>query len=420
MAARHIYILNQYQRIDRRTLLQASSLQEAGYRVTILAQAATDAAHALNLPAGPTPEQMEGIIVERIKVEGRDPRYRWLYRLGRLGLARGSHYAEVLARGLALLAGRNAFSRIAPRYAARAKADLYLVRDTNGLPAGIAAARASGAKLICDAHELFSELPNRYVRLRRGYWRKMDRQLLPHCDAISTVNEFIAEEISRRSGVKLPTVIYNATNPPLGFDPEHPADLLRDDLDIAKDKRIVLYQGWVDRGRSVENLVMAAKYLPEDIVVVIMGGGNMRAELQKLAADEGLAHKVYFREAVPQSRMVEYCASADVGLIPYRALSLNLYYASPNKLFDFITAGLPIIANDLPFLRKMVLTEGLGMISDLDSPAGIAHAAIILLNDPQRLAEMRANLRRAAEVYNWAHEAKKLVAMYAEVFAATQ
>src|SRR5205085_12556213 len=84
--------------------------------------------------------------------------------------------------------------------------------------------------------------------------------------------------------------------------------------------------------------------------------------------------RVHVIPAVPQRDLLAYCASADVGVIPYQAVDLNNYYTSPNKLFDFIQAGLPIVASDLPYLHKVIVSDGLGVVAKLDSPLAYADA----------------------------------------------
>jgi glycosyltransferase involved in cell wall biosynthesis len=93
-------------------------------------------------------------------------------------------------------------------------------------------------------------------------------------------------------------------------------------------------------------------------------------------------------------------------------VDLNNYYTSPNKLFDFIQARLPMVASDLPFLRKVIAGEGLGLVAHLDSPQSYAEAINKVLGEPDKAATIRANLRRAAPHYTWAAQAAKLVEGY--------
>jgi glycosyltransferase involved in cell wall biosynthesis len=142
-----------------------------------------------------------------------------------------------------------------------------------------------------------------------------------------------------------------------------------------------------------------------------MGYGDYQATLERMAAAES-AGRVHFIPAVPQRDLLAYCASADVGVIPYQAVDLNNYYTSPNKLFDFIQAALPIVASDLPFLRKVITAHDIGIVAKLDSPQSYATAINSILTQPDAGGSLRANLRKAAPHYTWSAQARKLVEGY--------
>src|SRR5207302_1712251 len=119
-----------------------------------------------------------------------DRRFRWLYRLA--GVEKGTQVAALWS----VLTGRHTFGmRTLPRAIAY-RADVYHAHDLNNLEVAYRAAKASGAKLVYDAHELFPEMANRWVRLKRRAWRRLEGRLLPEADLAITVNELIAEEMA--------------------------------------------------------------------------------------------------------------------------------------------------------------------------------------------------------------------------------
>jgi glycosyltransferase involved in cell wall biosynthesis len=205
--------------------------------------------------------------------------------------------------------------------------------------------------------------------------------------------------------------VLNCPDPPEEFDPGGQYDLIREQLGLGPERKIVLYQGWMSEGRGLENLVRSARLLVDGAAVVFMGYGEYEATLRGMAQAEpdGLVH---FIPAVPQRDLLAYCASADVGVIPYQAVDLNNYYTSPNKLFDFIQAALPIVASDLPFLRKVIVSDGLGAVAKLDSPETYAAAINSVLSGRDEVEKVRANLRRVAPMYTWAAQGRKLVEGY--------
>jgi len=387
--------------VTRRILQEAHTLISVGYEVRILTRAEDSRDHS---------GEVEGIPAEWVAVKGRDRRFRWLYRL--VGVHRGSQAAALWS----VLAGHHTFTLRALPRAVAARADIYHAHDLNNLEVAYRAAAKGGAKLVYDAHELFPEMANRWVRLKRKSWIRLEGRLLPRADLAITVNELIAAEMARRYHVPPPLVLLNCPDPPPSFDPSATYNLIRERLGLADSRKVVLYQGWMSEGRGLENLVRAAGLLMDGAVVVFMGYGDYQPALERMAAQQPEG-RVHFIPAVPQRDLLAYCASANVGIIPYQAVDLNNYYTSPNKLFDFIQAGLPIVASDLPFLRRVITTHEIGIVARLDSPESYAAAINGVLTSADGSARLRANCRQAAPLYTWAAQAEKLVEAYARLEA---
>jgi glycosyltransferase involved in cell wall biosynthesis len=114
------------------------------------------------------------------------------------------------------------------------------------------------------------------------------------------------------------------------------------------------------------------------------------------------------------SELISTAAEADVGLIPYLPTNLCNYFASPNKLFEYILAGLPVVASNIPFMRKVILKNDIGALFDARDPQSIADA----INQSTRdhvLRRQRANLPSVAAKYNWDIESKNLLQAYASL-----
>lgn len=381
--------------VTRRILQEAHTLSDAGYDVHLLTRSADTEDRT---------GEIEGIPTRWVAVKGRDPRFGWLYRL--VGLRRGAEFVALWS----VLTGRHTFTLRALPWAVAARADIYHAHDLNNLEVAYRAARANSARLVYDAHELFPDLGNRWVRLKRRQWLNKERALMPRSDLTITVNDFIAQIMARRNHAPLPTVVLNCPDPPQSFDPSAPHNLIREKLGIEENRKVVLYHGWIAPGRGLEDLVRAAPYL-HDAAEVFLGYGDYRTTLEDLAGSE-LGKSVFFLPGVPAHELLPYCASADVGVIPYQAVDLNNYYSSPNKLFDLIQAGVPIVSNDLPFLRKVIAGNNLGVVAQLDNPRSYAQAINAVLTLPDGGAQIKANLRRVAPLYTWAKQAAILLAAY--------
>jgi glycosyltransferase involved in cell wall biosynthesis len=150
----------------------------------------------------------------------------------------------------------------------------------------------------------------------------------------------------------------------------------------------------------------------------MMGWGALLEPLRALARGEGVEGRVHFTEGVPLAELLSYTAGADLGAIAYRNVGLNNYYTSPNKLFEYCAAGVPVVASRFPELVKVVEGLGIGATFDPERPEEIAAAVNGLVDDPSALERVRANVARAASRFTWESESAKLLEVYRAVGAA--
>jgi glycosyltransferase involved in cell wall biosynthesis len=153
--------------------------------------------------------------------------------------------------------------------------------------------------------------------------------------------------------------------------------------------------------------------------LAFLGDGLLRDRLAALARRVGVADRVHLVPAVPQADLLGYTRSADLGVIPYRPNCLNNRFCSPNKLFEFIAAGLPIIASDLPELRRFVVGYGIGLVGNTESPRALAGMVDAFFERPEIAEGFRSNLVRARREVNWAREGDTLVGLYRRFAVAT-
>jgi glycosyltransferase involved in cell wall biosynthesis len=175
----------------------------------------------------------------------------------------------------------------------------------------------------------------------------------------------------------------------------------------------LLYQGGLSTGRQLEALVSAMALVQvTGVHLVILGDGPLQPALQKLAVAPGAQGRVHLHPAVPQSELLAWTAAADAGVIPYQPTCLNNLYCTPNKLFEFIAAGLPILASDLPEIRAIVAGHGIGQLADLSSPSAIAAAIDRFFADRRQLAIWRDASQKARGILNWDEEGRKVVRVF--------
>lgn len=279
--------------------------------------------------------------------------------------------------------------------------DLVQVHDLPALEAGAELASAWGVPLVYDAHELYPEQKS-FSQAQRAICSEAEQRLIKSADLVFAVNQSIGEEMARRYQIPQPVTLLNAIDPPSEFNPDVRYDLLREKLGLSGQRRILLFQGGFAPHRNLEILIEAMGHVRSvDVDLVMMGFGVFGEILKAKAARlKLLGTRVHFLPAVPQSELLQHSASADIGIIPYPHVDLNSYYCTPNKLFEFIQAGLPILANDSPELKRFVQENGFGQCALMETPQCIARAidAAFALSDK---AHWRSAIQNKRSDLSW-------------------
>jgi len=287
-------------------------------------------------------------------------------------------------------------------------ADVYHSHDLSSLPVGYMAKRRTGGRLVYDSHEIFTELGGLRC-FERILTKLLERFFIGRAEKVITVSQAASEIISAKYGIELPEVIMNC---PLKLNPGDGASAsLRQNTALANGSPIILYSGGFIPGRGLHNVILAASYL-NDGKIVFLGWGSIEQELKELVRDKMLQDRVLFIEPVPADQVVAYIASASLGIVITQFTSLNNYYGTPNKLFEYIHAGLPVVGSDFPELKRVIEGYKIGRTFDPEDPEDIATAINLVLADEEEYQAMRRNTLEAAKVFNWENESRKLVALY--------
>jgi glycosyltransferase involved in cell wall biosynthesis len=287
--------------------------------------------------------------------------------------------------------------------------DIIHVHDLPMLKAGVKLKRELNVPLIYDMHEFYPE-QDCLTPLEQKKLRKTESINIKYTDARITVNPMLADEISKSYNNTSIEVIQNAMIINSDFH-NHQYDRFRQEYSISKEDIILLYQGWISPDRNLQNLVKGLAQVDKPIKLVMMGYGDFKEDLKKIAESLNIKQKVIFVPTKNQAELLSYTASADIGIIPYPfKLDPNTKYASPNKLYEFIAARLPILCNNLPFVKSIVENNGFGIAFDMDSPESFAEA---LNNFPfDKLEYFKTNLSEKGHNFLWETEAPKLLKIY--------
>jgi glycosyltransferase involved in cell wall biosynthesis len=301
----------------------------------------------------------------------------------------------------------NATLRVAPA------ADLYHGMAYMGIPIALRLRGRHGGRVVYDARDIYVDAANlaRMPAWLRRLIGAAERRWARSADGVVTVNRPYAEVMARRWRIDLPLIVMNCAyrTPAPAVRPRR----FHDALGLAPATRVVLYQGGFSRDRGIEELIAAIPQIP-DAVLVLLGYGSLQEELERIAADPAVGGRVRILPAVPPTELLDWVASADVVAMPIQPTTLNHRYTTPNKLFEAIAVGVPVVASDLPGMAPTVREADAGLVVDPTDPGAIAAACRTLLDEPpDAAAARRARILAAAhDRFNWETQLERLLDAY--------
>ena len=375
-------------RTDVRVMREATTLAQAGMEVSIV-DIESD-------PTRPHEEEIDGIHVKHIVMPG------WFVP------ARFKPWFLVKLL-LMLIYGTRALVNVS--------ADIYHAHDDTALPACCIAARLRRKRLVFDAHELPLVEPNiTRWSLLHALSTLLLKSMMFGCTGIITVSPPIIHELQRLYGGQKARLIRNIP----AYQAPIASDRLRRYLELDADTRIALYQGNLD-SRGLHRLILAARFIDPGIVIVMMGQGANQPDLEALIAREAVSTRVKIIPAVPYAELLTWTASADIGLVVYSpsaapTMTPNIQMCLPNKLFEYLMAGLPVLASRLDAVAEIITTYDVGCIVNSLEPEAIGRAMSKMLANPDALARMRNNAHAATQHdLCWEKESCQLIDFYRNV-----
>lgn len=412
-----MFVLNDM-RLDSRVRREAGTLGAAGYQVTVYAVMSDATRH---LPR----ERADGYEIVRLPMLMRPateatarPGARSHPRLGRAAFATAFAATRPMFGGTLHFVANwqlrwNSWARRVAETVA--PADVWHAHDFNTLGLANSLARRFGGALVYDSHEIFTDagatsaLPGAVRAAIRGRERAWTRA----ASAVLTVNDSIADVLRGRLGIDVAVLRNCAVPPSVGLSP------LRAAIGVDGRARVVMYHGSVTVGRGIAPLIESfADHRMDGAHLVVMGYGPLRPAMQELAERSPARDRIHLLPPVPPGDVTRWVAGADVAAMPIEPTTLNHRLSSPNKLFEAIAAGVPVVGPDFVEFRRIVLDSRhgpLGRLHQDHSPASIAGelSGILALTEAERLA-LRARCRAASDgQWNWERESGRLLDRYA-------
>jgi len=275
--------------------------------------------------------------------------------------------------------------------------DLIGAIDTDTLLACTIGGKIKRVKRVFDAHEYFTHVPELNKRpIARKIWEMVERICIPPMDQCYTVGQKLAEQYSKEYGKPFQVIRnlpYKQTSESL----------------TEKTEKFILYQGALNEGRGLEELLDAIEIM--NVKVKIAGEGDLSNKLRQKTRQLGINHKVEFLGYLKPAELRELTAKAFIGYNLLNATSWSYYYSLSNKFFEYIQAGVPCISNHFPEYEAINEEHEVAWLTELKVEK-IREAIDELFNNPSLYQRLQNNCKAAAEVYNWEQEEQQLLKIY--------
>lgn len=286
--------------------------------------------------------------------------------------------------------------------------DLFVANDLDTLLPNFLISKLKRKRLVYDSHEYFcGELSIADRPFVKRVWKSIERFCFPKLKDVITVSQSIVDQYEQEYGIR-PHLVRNI--PPKATPP---VTETRVSLQLPEDKTIIILQGnGINEGRGGEELVEAMPFVDEKAVFLIVGNGTVIPQLKEKVKDLQLEHRVRFVSRVTPEMLYNYTYLSDIGIALDRDLSMNLRFSLPNKLFEYIKAGTPVVVSNLIERARIVGQYRVGLIVEDFQAENIAEKINKLVNDKQLYNDLKTNCKIAAEDLCWENEEKVLEEIY--------
>jgi len=292
------------------------------------------------------------------------------------------------------------------------KPKVVYCNDLDTLGIGYYAAKIVKAKVIYDSHEIFLD-GSRYsqaTRLRKWLWRSTEKKLITKVKNVIVTTDYRKKLIEENYQINNVNVIRNC-HPKTAYKKHN---LFRSEFNIPETIPILLYQGGLTEVRGIFTIVDIVEEI-DNIAMIFMGMGKDLERLATYIKSKNIEDKIFVKNAVAPAELIKYTSSADIGLQLLQNINANHYSTISNKIFEYMTAGLAIVASDFPEIRKIVLGYNIGKVIDPSSNEDIKLAIESIISDSKLLNTMKSNSQNAAILNTWELEEVKLKEIISKV-----
>lgn len=287
------------------------------------------------------------------------------------------------------------------------KYDILVSNDLDTLLPNYIVSRIKGVPVVYDSHEYFTGVPELQDRpVVKWVWKSIEKAIFPKLKYVMTVSDPIASLYEKQYSVS-PMVVRNFSK-----STDHIVPFSREELGINEDDLLLIIQGTgINMGRGAEELLGALKVL-KNVSLLVVGSGDVLDALKKQVNELDIGKRVKFVHRVSWEELMRYTISADIGVTLDKDFNDNYRFSLPNKLFDYISAGIPVLASDLPEVKKIITENDCGIIIDEVTIEKISASVISLRGDRVKLDKIRKNAVSASKSIRWDTESEKVTELY--------
>ncbi|MEO6884186.1 MAG: glycosyltransferase [Bacteroidia bacterium] len=287
------------------------------------------------------------------------------------------------------------------------KADILVANDLDTLAPNYLISKIKNVPVVYDSHEIFTEVPElQQNQVKRKIWLRLEKNIFPKLKTIFTVNHSIANYFSDLYKVPV-NVLRNVP-----FSKKRETNSIEKNKIFETDKKIILLQGaGINIDRGAEELVEAMQYI-DVAILVIVGCGDVIPILEKMIVKWKLEKKIFLTGKIPFEKLSNYTHFADLGVTLDKDTNINYKFSLPNKVFDYIQAGVPVLASDLIELKKIIFQYQVGDCIQNHDPKHIAEKINSIFTDEKLLLKWKENTKVAAQELCWENEEKIVIETY--------
>lgn len=288
------------------------------------------------------------------------------------------------------------------------KSSVLLANDLDTLLPNYIVSKLKGKHLVYDSHEYFTEVPElKEGSFAKNTWLRIERWLFPKLKNVYTVNQSIANIYQEKYKVDI-KVVRNIAKKREALEVK-----TRKELGVDEDKKIILLQGaGINIDRGAEELVRSMQYLPDNYQLLIIGGGDVFDLLKKDIKELKLEEKVKILGKKPYEELCQYTQVSDLGISMDKDTNPNYRFSLPNKIFDYIHSGVPVLVSDLVEIKRVVEHYKVGWVINTHAPEEIANKIKSIFDDVEDYQFKKQNTSKASAELNWENEEKVLKEIY--------